>query len=960
MHRSKKIKIICCIVLIFVVVAAVGICVWSYLLAQITGNNREDAFSVELNILGQNFTEMQITDGETAISAAQEAARQLGYENALAELQVKDESAISGDRYYKIQQYYRGVPVYGNFVTICADEDGTAKSMVTEVQDIAQDLSTEPKIEETEAREAAQAYFQKAGASEEYITTITEENNTLYIYPMSEKEHALAYRIMVVVSGDAQPGAYEVFVDAANGDVLCAHETVNDLSVQAYTSAGDVAVNASYDETAEVYFLLDEERGIYIHRYTDNPSSDPLPSPSDEIRNGYLVRTDAVKEDGSPDFGEEFDEGIYFLHTLEQIHDYFYETLDGENGTGVLHANYNDSYQDGKNARGGISAGEGFLSVGKMVGLDHLDAIAHEYTHYITLANAAISGEDGRAIREGISDIFGCLAEGDIEGNLDWKIEVPEISVYRNIMNPAESRNAETMTDADADDIKHHSEAYYYSTLISHAACLMWEGMDAQKAGAIAESELAELWYRAILMLPSRCSFEDCRAMVELSAEHMAKAGKLSAEQLRCVSWAFDEVGISWMLGATYSAAEDAEIILYDVNGDPYENYSISIKNVSVETNLGEIVYRHEEGRQPPKLRDLLGANAENPATYCMTVTDNQNEENAIRFYVEVSDAGQDKVEIYSCFGEYTFTDAEIIEAMERAADFAYGWFWDNAHVDHSDVIYSEELFGGTWPYERVIEEGISTKADLLDLTKQYYTQEAAEQMMSQKMWLEQNAGLYVSATEGLGGGTADSIEVQIRKDSAVQYTITVYEYLNGQPLPWGPSSYEIHYMNVNGYWVFDRYLLPMRSIEAREIENQAQYDAFSNVLDQVYTAYQSDVPIYSVYDMDGDGCKELLVKEGTAEFDFRWNVYVYDEVSETCRAVGDFDGGHSTLFQCPYGGVYNVIPSAEKVLWMDLEQGAIVEKEVQQGAEAMEPFMSEETLSWASVVDTGLLADTL
>ena len=48
----------------------------------------------------------------------------------------------------------------------------------------------------------------------------------------------------------------------------------------------------------------------------------------------------------------------------------------------------------------------------------------------------------------------------------------------------------------------------------------------------------------------------------------------------------------------------------------------------------------------------------------------------------------------------------------------------------------------------------------------------------------------------------------------------------------------------------------------------------------------------------------------------------------------------------------------------MDLEQGAVVEKEVQQGAEAMEPFMepliSEEALSWASVVDTGLLADAL
>lgn len=960
MIRRKSTKWLCLLLTAFVIIVMAGLGIYTAINAGRLQNQPGTGKSpVEVKVLGQNFTSLSITDEKTAVSAARDADAQLGYQNALRELQVADQFSVFGDCYYKLQQYYQGIPVYGNFVIICAEDSGTAKSMITAVQDISEDFSAKPKLDEIKARETAIAYFRENGAANTKFETIASEN-PLCIYPLEDGTHTLAYRIIVSMAKDTLDGVYETLIDASNGKVLSVQETVNEMSVQTYSSDKSITVNASYDETAETYFLFDEERGIYVHRFNQGDSSDQDVASVQDVSNGYLIRTDKVREDGTPDFGKEYDEGIYFLQTLTQIYDYFDEALDGENGLGVLHANYNDSYNQGKNARGGVNGGEGFISFGKVTGTQHLDAIVHEYTHYITNSITSIGGEDGKSIREGISDIFACLAEEKIEGSTDWKIEIPQCDVYRNMADPSDSGNAETVTDKNSEDITHHTEAYYYSTLISHTAYLMRQGMDEEGSGAISGSELAELWYRTILMLPSRCSYEDCRAIAELAAEHMAKSGKLDAFQLSCVAWAFEEVGIDWSLSPVYTATENTEIIIYDINGAPYEDYSISVKNVSEQTSSEETVYRHESGQQPPKIKDLIPENGSNQTTYLMKVTDHQVQENATYFYVEVSDSGQEVLEIYSCFGEYEFTPEEIADAMEEAANFAYGWFWDNQHVDHNDKIYSKELFNGTLPYERVTEKGIVSKEDVMKLTQQYYTPETSEQLMSQKMWLEQDEALYVSASEGLGGGVADSVEIQVQKENNDQYTITVYEYLNGEPLPWGPSSYEIHYKKVNGYWVFDRYLLPVESIKIREIENLEQYQAFSDKLDQVYAHYQDDVSIYSVYDMDGDGCKELLIKEGTAEFNFRWNVYVYDEKSGGCRRAGDFDGGHSNLFACQHGGVYNVIPSGEEVSWIDLEKGAVVKKEVQTGTEAMKPFMEEETIPWAQISDTRLLADSL
>ena len=154
-------------------------------------------------------------------------------------------------------------------------------------------------------------------------------------------------------------------------------------------------------------------------------------------------------------------------------------------------------------------------------------------------------------------------------------------------------------------------------------------------------------------------------------------------------------------------------------------------------------------------------------------------------------------------------TPEEIIQAMEESSDFAYGWFWDNVHVDHNDTIYDDAIMDGTCPCERVIEPGVTTKADVLELTKAYFTEDAAQRLLNQKEWIELEDVLYVSATEGLGdGGMGNSMEVTVEKDSDTQYTVTIRQLVNGNVDSWISVPYSVRYRYADGRWVFDDVVL--------------------------------------------------------------------------------------------------------------------------------------------------------
>lgn len=88
-------------------------------------------------------------------------------------------------------------------------------------------------------------------------------------------------------------------------------------------------------------------------------------------------------------------------------------------------------------------------------------------------------------------------------------------------------------------------------------------------------------------------------------------------------------------------------------------------------------------------------------------------------------------------------------------------------------------------------------------------------------------------------------------------------------------------------------------------------YSGYRTVLQDTEYEYEEtmggDYLEYALSDLDGDGILELLVKEGTCEADFLWQVYTVGEMG--AQQIGSFGGSHSTLFTdsepgvvCQYG----------------------------------------------------------
>lgn len=120
---------------------------------------------------------------------------------------------------------------------------------------------------------------------------------------------------------------------------------------------------------------------------------------------------------------------------------------------------------------------------------------------------------------------------------------------------------------------------------------------------------------------------------------------------------------------------------------------------------------------------------------------------------------------------------------------------------------------------------------------------------------------------------------------------------------------------------------------EETETEKAVSYDSYLQVLDEILAEYEDDygetLP-YSVYDMDNDGVKELIVKCGTCEADYMWRVYTLDDAGEALY-VDEFAGGHSMLYSCGDGGLYNMMAQmgGETIIHVTLADGVISEETV-------------------------------
>ncbi|HIQ63287.1 MAG: hypothetical protein UFE80_10120 [Christensenellales bacterium] len=114
------------------------------------------------------------------------------------------------------------------------------------------------------------------------------------------------------------------------------------------------------------------------------------------------------------------------------------------------------------------------------------------------------------------------------------------------------------------------------------------------------------------------------------------------------------------------------------------------------------------------------------------------------------------------------------------------------------------------------------------------------------------------------------------------------------------------------------------RLLSAGESVDSTDYLPYASVLDACSEKWNDPYLVYYLYDMDGDGVKELIVQEGTCEADMLWNVYTLWGGAPVC--LGGVSASHSLLYPCPEGGMYLLRGQMgfETILHVTLSQGRL------------------------------------
>lgn len=532
-------------------------------------NNTIDDSDSNYISLEPGFTDIKITDEKSALKAISSVADVIGIENVDDELKIISTNTVDGDTYYRFQQYYNDIPVYGNSLVISADKDGNATALTSNYININKNISNVPKATIEDINESVTEYF-----DDENIVIEDINDNKLIYYIKDNNTLNLSYEILIDELG------YSIILDANNAKIIEAFPVYVNESVDCRYN--DNIIKGIKTNLGQ-YLVGDEVRGIYIftanhgdcfHRNSNGElllnKNAALPMLSDD--NIFGNENDAYSN-------EEYGIGINLLTCLQKISDYYKSIDNNLNVSSIGVVNDNFTSENGYGAMGGYSEWSEITSynfnyhseksnnlfIGSDLSTDiynNIDTVAHEYTHGITDSQINWLYDGNRqsgALSEAYSDIFGEILESKIQENEpDW------IHGKRDSVNPnsnseiypypstlidlenaktCETSEGQTLYFVESED-SGTDYAHFACTIISHSAYLMWNGIDGSENKKIDCTTLAKLWYNSLFLMQSNATFSQCRNAVELSARIMMKNNELNMEQYLCVINAFNEVGI--------------------------------------------------------------------------------------------------------------------------------------------------------------------------------------------------------------------------------------------------------------------------------------------------------------------------------------------------------------------------------------------------------------------------------
>lgn len=322
----------------------------------------------------------------------------------------------------KLQQIYKGVPVFGSIIIAHVNEDGVLTAVSGEVApelDKKQALKNGVKVNRAEALLTAAKDLEANLGQAPELEHSPKPEFVIYLQN-GEAKFAFAIEFEFLYP---EPGNYQYFVDAQTGEVLESYNQIHEAKPTTGLSGTDTVGTGkgvlgdtkSFNTltNSDGSYLLDRTRGNGIYTYdASNRTRTPgtLWLDSDNVLNAAY---DGAAVDAHAYAAQTYD---YY----KNVHNRNSYDGNGAKLVSTVHygRSYNNAFWSGSQMVYGDGDGTTFIPLSGA-----LDVIAHELTHAVTdtTADLVYQNESG-AINESMSDIFGTLVEYHFNNNPDWLV----------------------------------------------------------------------------------------------------------------------------------------------------------------------------------------------------------------------------------------------------------------------------------------------------------------------------------------------------------------------------------------------------------------------------------------------------------------------------------------------------------------------------------------------------------
>ncbi|MGM7700299.1 M4 family metallopeptidase [Pseudalkalibacillus sp. Hm43] len=449
-----------------------------------------------------------------------------------------------GGTIVRLQQMYKGSPVWGSTQVAHVGDDGVLKVVSgSVVSDLAKEKSLKKKSK-INANKATQIALKDLDFNPDLEDKAKGES---IVYQKDGKTYN-AYLVNLNFL-DPKPGNWNYFIDKATGNIIHKYNDMHDVSGtnEVGSGTGVLGNTKSLNTTLSnnTYYLQDNTRGNGIMTYDmENRTFFPqffLPGKLwADSDNQFHQAYDAAAVDAHHYAGVTYD---YYLGEFGR------NSYDGNGATiqSSVHysSNYNNAFWNGSQMVYGDGDGTTFQALS-----GGIDVVAHELTHAVTdYSSDLVYENESGALNEALSDIFGTLVEYYHGTN-------PDFEVGEDIYTPGTPGDAlRSMSDPTKyGDPDHYSNRYTgtgdnggvhtNSGIINKAAYLLSEGGThyGVTVPGIGKDKMGDVYYRMnTVYLTASSTFSQARSAAVQSAIDLFGAG---SPEVNAVNLSFDAVGI--------------------------------------------------------------------------------------------------------------------------------------------------------------------------------------------------------------------------------------------------------------------------------------------------------------------------------------------------------------------------------------------------------------------------------